>query len=174
MIRKAQITAYAVACLLVTSCSVVAPVKLYESATIADTNWPVIWTENAPKRSSVITKVDGKSIRSRPYAVTVPPGMYTVSVYSFVRVDMPTIQATPYTNFDLTVTVEAGHNYVIRHEISADGKTTQPFLEDLGKGQSCKYVAGNGSAPIYLHCTSDAGSTASNNSFKPTPLRGAA
>jgi len=147
------------ACVLVASCStttasLLVPLKVYEPSSAVNSDWPVIWTENALKRFSVITKIDGKSFGSRPYAIAIPPGGYKISVYSLTRVDMPSIQSTPYTEFDIDVIVEAGHSYVIRHEVSADGRATRPYLEDMGEGKSCEYVTGQKKFPIFLDCRS--------------------
>lgn len=125
----------------------------HPSTNSPSSDWSTIWTENASKRVTRVTAVDGQTIRARPHAVTLPPGMHVISVHTIDLIDAPHLLPTPYAKFDVTINAQPRHSYVIRHKVAADGETTTPYIEELGENTYCEYVTGQRSLPIYLRCT---------------------
>ena len=91
-------------------------------------------------------KVNGKGLPSRggggyPVSLSLLPGSYTIEIY-FSNYD------NRYATIDLPITVEAGHTYVVEHDISPDDTRVALRLEDLGTEVTCSYdrynqIAGN-------------------------------
>ena len=82
-------------------------------------------------------EIDGKSLPSRggggyPISLSLLPGSYTVEIY-FNNVDYR------YAVVNLPIRVEAGHTYVVEHEISSDDTRVILSLKDLGTTTKCNY-----------------------------------
>jgi len=82
-------------------------------------------------------EIDGKGLPSRggggyPISLSLLPGRYTIEVL-FQNWDHR------YAEVELRASVEAGHTYVVEHEIMAGNQVVALQLKDLGTGVTCQY-----------------------------------
>ena len=129
----------AIVLLLLTSCSwnpVVTPYAYKEANGAPATGTATVWGI-ADGTEMSFREIDGKGLPSRggggyPISLSLLPGTYTVEIY-FKNYDHR------YTVVDVPMSVEAGHTYVVEHQLTPGNTHVSLRLKDLGTSTTCRY-----------------------------------